>query len=747
MHRPFPVRLLLLAALLAAQGIQTAVPSAAAQSLDQWRAYTSMSDMQELLPHDGDVWAISNGGVLRYNTESRSYQRYTRLDGLAGNLVSSVAADSSGDLWFGTDHQGLSRFHSDTQEFGSPFREFDDLHVKALLPHGDRLFVATDRGISAFLIDKEEVKESYRQLGMLRKDAGVESLALFQGRLWAGTDHGISSVPLDSPNLQDPDNWDTLITNQVRDFFVHADTLFCATRFGVWALTGAATRLTLELPNVSTVDLELYAGQLHVVDEDGTLWVRQARGNWQRYEGVKGIVRGIARLEDALWLATPQGLRVLGGEQPPALRDPDANYFYEMALTPSGELWVASVPKDNIPPQGVYELNGDAWSVHDKYSGLPSDFVGDVATDATGRVWVGTWGGGLAVRSASGSWSVLNEKNSPLQGCCGNSSFVVITDIKRDAQGIMWVGNIRVGLVAMDGFPPQRTVLYDQHTIGVGAERDMGEFAIGPDGIKWISTAVDGFVLFDDGGTPFTKGDEHYQSFNTLTETRLSSDRTSTILVDRDGRVWVGTDNGLNRVTGSYSRATQTFVVDEWRVYNNTTGLPASSVNCLAEDGGGNMWVGTDNGLAQIDAHNGSVAFTLDTSNSGLIDNRVNSLLVDTEAGDLWIGTLNGLSRLHMQYDTSSEGKPPVAYPNPLVLESGGAELTLTGLPLGARVDIFTLNGDLVRRIDGTPGQGTVIWDTLNDGGFQVDSGVYLYVAHGGDGEIVRGKFAAVSTR
>ena len=89
------------------------------------------------------------------------------------------------------------------------------------------------------------------------------------------------------------------------------------------------------------------------------------------------------------------------------------------------------------------------------------------------------------------------------------------------------------------------------------------------------------------------------------------------------------------------------------------------------------------------------MAFALTTANSGLIDDRVNSLLFDEELGELWIGTLNGLSRLRVQTGDGEEGTSVQVYPNPLRLGSRGNLLTLTGLPLGAEVSIYTNSGQL----------------------------------------------------
>jgi len=78
----------------------------------------------------------------------------------------------------------------------------------------------------------------------------------------------------------------------------------------------------------------------------------------------------------------------------------------------------------------------------------------------------------------------------------------------------------------------------------------------------------------------------------------------------------------------------------EWIVYNtDNSGLPYNYVECLAFDGPGNKWIGTEGGgLAKFDGVNWTV---YDTDNSGLPHDRVEALAFD-EQGNLWIGTRYG---------------------------------------------------------------------------------------------------------
>lgn len=59
--------------------------------------------------HDGYLWAVGSGGVVRWDPTGRTYTKYTTHNGLADNTVLSIAVAPDGALWFGTT-SGVSRF-------------------------------------------------------------------------------------------------------------------------------------------------------------------------------------------------------------------------------------------------------------------------------------------------------------------------------------------------------------------------------------------------------------------------------------------------------------------------------------------------------------------------------------------------------------------------------------------------------------------------------------------------------------
>jgi ligand-binding sensor domain-containing protein/serine phosphatase RsbU (regulator of sigma subunit) len=132
-------------------------------------------------------------------------------------------------------------------------------------------------------------------------------------------------------------------------------------------------------------------------------------------------------------------------------------------------------------------------------------------------------------------------------------------------------------------------------------------------------------------------------------ENGLSQNTVNALLEDKDGFLWIGTDDGLNRYDG------QNITIYK-HIRSDATTIPDNQIMSLYEDNQGHIWVGTLAGLALYDNNtNQFTSFrkdetTKDSTNS-LVDNNVKAITQDKD-GFLWIGTTNGLSKLDTKTTT-----------------------------------------------------------------------------------------------
>src|SRR5574341_1476082 len=123
-------------------------------------------------------------------------------------------------------------------------------------------------------------------------------------------------------------------------------------------------------------------------------------------------------------------------------------------------------------------------------------------------------------------------------------------------------------------------------------------------------------------------------------EQGLSQSAVNCMLQDRQGFMWFGTGDGLNKYDG-YSFTTYKHEAAD------STSISGDWIKSIYEDRAGTLWIGTFNyGLNRFDRETERFTSLLhDPKNPrSLSDNEVNAIYED-HAGTLWVGTNKGLNR------------------------------------------------------------------------------------------------------
>ena len=116
-----------------------------------WVNYTNANYINALAMVGNTLWAGTSGGVVKWDMTTGTYVKYTTTDGLADNYVQAIAVDGAGNLWFGTDGGGVSKFDGTTW---TTYTEADGLAsswVNAIAVDGaGNLWFGTGGGVSKF---------------------------------------------------------------------------------------------------------------------------------------------------------------------------------------------------------------------------------------------------------------------------------------------------------------------------------------------------------------------------------------------------------------------------------------------------------------------------------------------------------------------------------------------------------------------------------------------------------------------
>jgi len=125
----------------------------------------------------------------------------------------------------------------------------------------------------------------------------------------------------------------------------------------------------------------------------------------------------------------------------------------------------------------------------------------------------------------------------------------------------------------------------------------------------------------------------------------LSQNTINIITEDKDGFLWIGTDDGLNKFDGLE------YKVYQYNIYNKNS-ISNNQITALEQDSEGNMWVGTIAGLNKINLKTNIITrFQTDS----LITNHTINTIKQLNANKIWIATNKGLRIYDLDKKTFSK--------------------------------------------------------------------------------------------
>jgi PAS domain S-box-containing protein len=270
---------------------------------------------------------------------------------------------------------------------------------------------------------------------------------------------------------------------------------------------------------------------------------------------------------------------------------------HAIAQSPDGYLWIGT-------DKGLVRFDGFSFLPVPPESLPQNDPILGLTTDAEGDLWVRMQTAGI-LRYNRGKFEHLASRP--------NATVTQVTAIAREnAAGMLLSdlisGTLRLRSGKLDPVAPAKILPGSSVTMSI-AETASGKI--------WLGTLGAGLFYLENGrARRVTQG---------LTETKINC-----LLPVGDQELWVGTDHGLFRWSGTGFRRAE--LGPSYR---------DQPVLTLLHDRDSNIWVGTTQGLLRINASGTSFAEEGRTQRAGA----VNALFEDRE-GNLWVGSTVGLERM-----------------------------------------------------------------------------------------------------
>ncbi len=291
--------------------------------------------------------------------------------------------------------------------------------------------------------------------------------------------------------------------------------------------------------------------------------------------------------------------------------------------------------------------------------------------DATGTLWVGTYGAGLGELDPETMGVELWRQRAGDPRSLGDD---VITVLREDPRGVLWIGTENGGLNRFER-GGKRFAAYRAKPGVVGALGDdsITALTISAEGVVWVGTKRAGFARLDPKSGTF-----HHLHVDVWDAEALPIQQVTAAFHDREGVLWIGTHaGGASRLAPLRTRIV---------LYKTPVGLGG-----LHEDASGVVWVGTANGgLYRLDRKRDE----LRTYDDGGALRKAWILEVHpSRDGTLWLGTTDqGLLRFDPKTERFS--RYPVADFDDEVPRGVGNEAVLDLLEdAGGRLWIATAGG------------------------------------------------------
>lgn len=257
--------------------------------------------------------------------------------------------------------------------------------------------------------------------------------------------------------------------------------------------------------------------------------------------------------------------------------------------------------------------------------------------------------------------------------------------------------------------------------------------------LKFITDGSYGsvFIAFDDNGTPDVNGDDKiksYSSFVDQDEKTFSWHYIHCFIEDNNGKVWLGTDNGVVEISNPANTLNNNFRINRLKVPRNDGTQYADylleniEITCMAVDGANRKWIGTStSGVFLVNETGSEILQHFTKSNSYLTDDNIISLACNLDNNSVYVGTNNGLAEYSSDASPAEENYSNVyAYPNPVRPDYTGW-ITIRGLMDNSLVKIADSAGNVFYSARSTGGM--VTWDGCNSSGERVKTGIYYVFA------------------
>lgn len=569
------------------------------------------------------------------------FERIARAEGLSHNNVQAVIQDKYGFMWFGT-QDGLDRY--------------DGFVFKHYYNEPSNLNSVLSNNISAICQASD-------------------------GKIWFGTYY--NGLDCYDPLLNkfthyfyDEDNPVGLPGNDIRDIKEDREgNIWIATFGGGLSFYSPKLNRFTTYSHQSKNKNSLSSNDVHVIcfDNKNNLWIGTAT-NLDHFDINKGVfthyVIGFESFDESrqlavktlfydsqnmLWIGSSDGLYTYNAERKifkqyrhyisdhSSISDDNINAIF---VDSYNNIWIGTANGLNryLPDTDGFE----AFLVNDlDRSSISNNNITCLFEDRANILWIGTKGGGINKLDLKRKRFNAIKYTPNMQGGLTNPN---VTALYGDDSGNIWIGTDGGGVCIFD--KNNNTLKMPRQYLSPGnfLSDDQVVAAVYGKNKTWFGMLTGGL-----NSVELINGKYQVQKFSKNKDsTGISNNQVNCLMYDKEGFLWIGTRDGLNKLIDTVKNGNEYFI-SYTKNYSDRNSLTGNDISCLYQDHKGFIWVGTRSaGLNRINTATGKIdQFQSEIDNPATIgSNRINTIFED-HFGIIWIGTGGGgLNKLNSDNQT-----------------------------------------------------------------------------------------------
>ncbi len=741
--------------------------------IGQWRDQLPYTLCNSVTEAGNKIYFSTPYAVFYFDKDDNSVNRITKINGLSDIGISCIKFNPEyNTIVIAYTNANIDLIKNNT------IINISDIKRKQILGNktinsvyfiGKYAYLSCGFGIVVLDIEKEEIRETY-YIGKDGSQVNVLCMVMDdKDSLFAASDRGIYKAYSKDPNLANFASWrkdpaiDTTAKFNTITFFngkvfvnkqkgsALADTIYTYAS-GKWNLWERPLyNPVMRLESNSKYLLVSYNYFVKVFNTS----LEQTSDIWSYYPGNPFPQDAIADKNDYVWVSDTYAGAISYNMattvvQPILLSGPLTAKAFAMICN-GNDLYIAPGGRDAsyIPlfnsPQ-IYHFNSTNWNNIAGYNNPLINQTHDIDCIAVdpfdpAHVFAGTYGTGLLELRNDSVIRRFTEGNSTLRHHTGNpdTSDVRVGGATFDASGALWV----VTSHNNNCLSMKKGDVWTGFTIPIVNENDLGQILVNSLGQKWIQMRYGNLnpysiLVFDDNNTPGNPNDDKSIKLNSAVGNgNIPGNIVFAMAEDKKGEIWIGTEKGVavfyspeNIFTGSNFDA-QRILVQQGSYVQYL--LENETATAIAIDGDNRKWIGTDRGGVFLFSEDGTQEiYHFTAENSPLLSNRITGIAINND-GEVFFGTDNGVISFRSTATPGGDTNENVfAFPNPVKSEYDGY-IAIKGLVNQAQVRITDISGTLIYSTRAEGGQA--IWNGRNFDGRKAQTGVYLVFASNEDGK------------